>query len=380
MVLADIKYLDVIGDTYKISDDASIYRHGKRMNMDNILYKSSNGNIYVHLESINGFPKLYQLDLIMIYSMFGYDSNKDKNLIAIHIDGDRNNCNLSNLIPTYDVESLMPIDFDSKISNEKYMISSHGRAFDVSRRKFLTQHLSLGYPQSSFNPPNGCNKRSSVCRKLHRYVAKMFVNNPNKDEYNDVNHIDGDKTNNNKQNLEWLSHTLNMQHAINEGLLLHKCIPANQQDMIRDMLLDERYRGSEYTIYRIIDHNKYPDITIDTIIGIRENKLNVFRLTERFDLDSLHFIHNKKPCRVKKDKRAIISRKHHTEDEVNLIVEMLLDEKYNGSPTLVFSDINKEQYPNITLGTVKNVKAKRPNFIRLSTKYDLQNLEFIKIR
>jgi hypothetical protein len=55
-------------------------------------------------------------------------------------------------------------------------------------------------------------KRQSV----HRLVGKMFVNNPlNKQE---INHIDGNKSNNHYSNLEWCTRSENLYHAYSTGL------------------------------------------------------------------------------------------------------------------------------------------------------------------
>lgn len=48
--------------------------------------------------------------------------------------------------------------------------------------------------------------------KLHQLVAKAFIPNPEKDFYNQINHIDGNKTNNNVENLEWCTNRYNCEH------------------------------------------------------------------------------------------------------------------------------------------------------------------------
>lgn len=53
---------------------------------------------------------------------------------------------------------------------------------------------------------------------IHRIVAKTFVDNDNTKCKIAVNHIDGDKTNNNSDNLEWVSYSDNQKHAYANGL------------------------------------------------------------------------------------------------------------------------------------------------------------------
>lgn len=58
---------------------------------------------------------------------------------------------------------------------------------------------------------------------VHRLVAEKYIPNPN--NLPQVNHKDGNKTNNNVDNLEWVSNMGNRIHAIQNGLHIHgeKC-------------------------------------------------------------------------------------------------------------------------------------------------------------
>jgi hypothetical protein len=50
---------------------------------------------------------------------------------------------------------------------------------------------------------------------LHRLIAEVFIENPN--NYPFVNHIDGNKKNNNINNLEWCTQSQNCLHSVKMG-------------------------------------------------------------------------------------------------------------------------------------------------------------------
>lgn len=53
-------------------------------------------------------------------------------------------------------------------------------------------------------------------RTVHSLVAMAFVDNPN--EFSEVNHLDGNKSNNRCDNLEFCTHRSNMKHSVKTGL------------------------------------------------------------------------------------------------------------------------------------------------------------------
>ena len=60
-------------------------------------------------------------------------------------------------------------------------------------------------------------KGKSTTFKLHRLVATAFIPNPN--NLPEVNHIDGNKSNNKVDNLEWVTRSENQKHAFRTGLI-----------------------------------------------------------------------------------------------------------------------------------------------------------------
>ena len=92
-----------------------------------------------------------------------------------------------------------------------YWISCGGNIINQYGKQLATTIDKDGYPIIRFT----INKKK-VVRKIHRLVALAFIPNPlNKPQ---VNHIDGNKSNNFAWNLEWTTAKENVVHAFKNGL------------------------------------------------------------------------------------------------------------------------------------------------------------------
>lgn len=104
-----------------------------------------------------------------------------------------------------------------------YEISNFGRVKSLPKMK----GLNTPWPETIMSPnDNGrgykCVRLSKESNKkgyyLHRLVAQHFITNPNPYIYDEINHKDGDKSNNHISNLEWSNRRMNEQHARQSGL------------------------------------------------------------------------------------------------------------------------------------------------------------------
>ena len=129
-----------------------------------------------------------------------------------------------------------------------------GRSCKIHNERILKQSNTLGYLIISIN---------KKCVKVHRLVAKAFIANP--ENKKQVNHINGIKTDNRVENLEWNTSKENNNHAVNIGL------------------------NKNYSIF-----NGNSKLNINEILFIRNSNIKNTLLSKKFNVTTTTIHHIKK--------------------------------------------------------------------------------------
>lgn len=107
--------------------------------------------------------------------------------------------------------------------NEKWIKSKYSDDIEISNFGRVRRHFknSTSYYKGNINHDGYLRIKFSIDGKVfnkfsHVLVAEHFIPNPN--NFPQINHIDGNKLNNNVNNLEWCTASQNMQHAYDNEL------------------------------------------------------------------------------------------------------------------------------------------------------------------
>jgi hypothetical protein len=135
---------------------------------------------------------------------------------------------------------------------DNYEASSFGRIRSLDRESFRQDTGTILFikgavvaqqvDQNSYRRVRLLVNKEKLTRKVHRLIAEAFIDNPeNKPQ---VNHIDGNKSNNEVSNLEWVDNSDNQRHAIEIGLKVIK----TGQDAARFKRAVDVFKDGEYII------------------------------------------------------------------------------------------------------------------------------------
>ena len=109
-------------------------------------------------------------------------------------------------------------------NTKNYLCSTFGRIKNVKTGKIIVGSVNnKGYVRFDL-----CENGKRFVVAGHRAVAETFIKNAEKKPQ--VNHIDGNKTNNNVTNLEWCTEKENAVHA--RDVLFSECFGSNKKRII----------------------------------------------------------------------------------------------------------------------------------------------------
>lgn len=97
---------------------------------------------------------------------------------------------------------------------EKYFITECGKVYSTKRK--VKKQLSIKITRGGYPSVHLCSPSGDRWPTIHRLVAENYI--PNPENKPTVNHIDGNKLNNNVSNLEWATVSENVQHSFDTGL------------------------------------------------------------------------------------------------------------------------------------------------------------------
>ena len=230
--------------------------------------------------------------------------------------------------------------------NPNYEVSNTGEVRHKEKKNILKLRTSIwGYKRArlSFSGLNG-----GRLYAVHRLVANAFIPNPL--NLPQVNHKDGNKSNNNVDNLEWVSPKENTHHAVITGLL--KSGDKSHRTIIHKKELVEVYglRKLGLTHKQIGEMFNVEKSTISAIF--RSKRYLKDYVKEDFEKKVSEFVNNNKGKYARFNKRTINSK--------GFLSRVVIQKDKGGNIVNEFESITEAAQANKILHTsiVNNIKGR----------------------
>lgn len=132
---------------------------------------------------------------------------------------------------------------------EDYSIDINGNVFSKRRNKYMKPVKN----KSGYSVIQLHKNMKFKTFTIHRLIAKAFIPNPN--NYPCINHIDGNKLNNDISNLEWCTHKHNSQEAVRIGLF-DNVKKIQRENAIKNNLSKYHILANEVTKKKVSQYDK----------------------------------------------------------------------------------------------------------------------------
>jgi len=216
---------------YKVSNTGKVVslRTGKEMRPDG-------RNLKLQAE---GRSESYMVPVLMACAFLGLDITDPYRNRVLFKDGNGSNMMLNNIYvedtSSWPGEEWRPIkEISGKQLKDHYFVSNFGR---VKAGRHQQEWMNYGRISTKCCPEvilSQVKDESGYCTcpmthisgkgmtvQVHRLVATAFCRNPDPEHKVHVNHIDGCPSNNKASNLEWVTPSENVRHALDTGLKTH---------------------------------------------------------------------------------------------------------------------------------------------------------------
>lgn len=151
---------------------------------------------------------------------------------------------------------------------ERYLLTEDGRIWSFLSNKYIKVHKGRG----GYSYVWLVLEEGKKFKLLHRLLAEAFIPNPR--NLAQVNHKDGQKSNNSLTNLEWCTPSENVRHAHKQGLVKVRSIQgaSSHKAKLREEEVREFWRRIQEGESVSSIHTDFPAVKRDALYSIKQGK------------------------------------------------------------------------------------------------------------